>query len=119
MIQPSPDTKLVAIKLLHTVVWIFFVTCILLIPLAVWLNRPMWAAALAGVLFVECAILALNHGRCPLTDVAAKYTDQRNPNFDIYLPEWLARYNKAIFGTIFVVDLLYMVWRFFLQSRPA
>lgn len=40
--------KLIAIKLLPTVVWIFFVTCILLIPIAVWLNRPAWASALAN-----------------------------------------------------------------------
>jgi hypothetical protein len=39
-------------------------------------------------------VLWLNGWRCPLTDVAARYTDDRRANFDIYLPEWLARYNE-------------------------
>jgi hypothetical protein len=29
--------------------------------------------------------------RCPLTGIAARYTDDRRDNFDIYLPPWLAR----------------------------
>lgn len=37
--------------------------------------------------------------------VAARYTGDRNDNFDIYLPLWLARYNKPIFGTLFVVGV--------------
>jgi hypothetical protein len=50
-----------------------------------------------------------NHGRCPLTDVARRYTDERTDNFDIYLPLWLARYNKAIFGTLFLLFELYVL----------
>jgi hypothetical protein len=36
----------------------------------------------------------------------------RRPNFDIYLPEWLARYNKEVFGTLFVGGPIYamVVW---------
>jgi hypothetical protein len=59
----------------------------------------------------ECGVLALNRGRCPLTDVAAQYTDDRAPNFDIYLPVWLARYNKHIFGTLFAAGELFVLWR--------
>ena len=40
--------------------------------------------------------------RCPLTDLAARYTDDRRANFDIYLPLWLAANNKRIFGSVFV-----------------
>jgi hypothetical protein len=39
------------------------------------------------------------------TAVAARYTDDRRTNFDIYLPEWLARYNRQIFGPCFVAAL--------------
>jgi hypothetical protein len=45
--------------------------------------------------------------RCPLTGVAARYTDDRRDNFDIYLPLWLARYNKLIFGSLFAAGLLF------------
>ena len=41
-------------------------------------------------------------GRCPLTDIAARYTTDRADNFDIYLPLLLARYNKQIFTAIFL-----------------
>jgi hypothetical protein len=39
--------------------------------------------------------------------VAARYTDDRRDNFDIYLPLWLARHNKLIFGWLFVALLLF------------
>jgi hypothetical protein len=60
--------------------------------------------------------LALNRMKCPLTDVAARYTDDRNANFDIYLPLWLARYNKHIFGPLFFggMVLTILLW---LQQR--
>jgi len=56
-------------------------------------------------------VLWLNGWRCPLTDVAARYTDDRRANFDIYLPEWLARYNKQIFGPMYAVGLIVLAIR--------
>jgi hypothetical protein len=47
-------------------------------------------------------VLIANGGHCPLTAVAARYTTDRRDNFDIYLPECLARYNKLIFGSIYL-----------------
>jgi hypothetical protein len=104
--------SLIAIKLLHTAVWLFFVGCILLIPIAAAFRKLIWVEVLTGFMFLECGVLAVNRGRCPLTDVASRYTDNRAPNFDIYLPEWLARNNKAVFGTLFIADLFFLTWRF-------
>ncbi len=104
---------LVGIKSLHSAVWLFFAGCIVLIPLAGAIGRFLWAGVLSGLVLLECVVLALNRGRCPLTDVAARYTDERAANFDIYLPEWLARYNKEIFGVIFVLGEVFVVWRWF------
>lgn len=88
-------TKLAQIKLLHTAVWFFFASCIVAIPvLGAWRNYS-WAAVLIGLVLLECAVLAANPGRCPLTDLAAQHTEQRAANFDIYLPLWLARDNKS------------------------
>jgi hypothetical protein len=70
-----------------------------------------WAALFSGAVLVECAILACNRGRCPLTDRAGRYTDERRDNFDIYLPLWLARNNKAIFGTLFLLSEFYVLAR--------
>lgn len=102
--------KLVLVKVLHTVAWAFFAGCIIALPVAALTGRFRLAAMLAGAVFVEVAILALNHMKCPLTAVAARYTEDRSDNFDIYLPLWLARYNKQIFGTLFLVSGLVSLW---------
>ena len=70
------------------------------------------AAALAAIVLGEVVVLWLNGWRCPLTAVAARYTDDRRANFDIYLPEWLARYNKQIFGPMYVAVVAYTVVRY-------
>ncbi|QOY87203.1 hypothetical protein [Paludibaculum fermentans] len=113
---PPPTGPLVAVKLLHTGVWLFFVACIVSIPVTAALRRFSWAAAAFGLVLLECAILAANRGRCPLTDVAARFTPERADNFDIYLPLWLGRHNKSIFGTLFLAGSLFALWHW-LQFR--
>ena len=103
------------IKAFHTVVWAFFAGAILAIPFATWRGEFRWVAGLAAVVFVEVAILAFNRMRCPLTVVAARYTEDRRPNFDIYLPVWLAEYNKQLFGALFIGGLLFAVVRWTVQ----
>ncbi len=93
------------IKLVHTVIWALFAGAILALPITGIVHRFDWAVALTAVVLGECAVLAFNRGRCPLTDVAARYTHDRADNFDIYLPRWIARYNKAIFGSLFVAGV--------------
>jgi hypothetical protein len=101
---------LTAIKLMHTVIWAFFAGCILALPVAGLMHRFDWAVILTVLILVECSVLAFNRGRCPLTDWASRFTDERGDNFDIFLPEWLARWNKTIFGTLFVVNELIVLW---------
>jgi hypothetical protein len=106
----SDSHALLAVRLLHTAVWAFFVACIAGIPVAAALRRLDWADAMTGAVLVECVVLGCNRGRCPLTDVAARYTSDRTANFDICLPEWLARHNKTIFGSLFAADLVVLGW---------
>jgi len=101
---------LVAIKLLHTAVWALLAGCILALPITALLHRFDWAIILTVIILAECGVLALNKGRCPLTGVAARFTDDRADNFDIYLPNWVAQDNKAIFGTLFVINELIVLW---------
>ena len=105
----EPGSILITIKLLHTAVWLFFAGCIVAIPVAGAGRHFVWAAALTGMVLIECLILAANQGRCPLTGLAARHTSQRTANFDIYLPVWLARHNKTIFGTLFVAGVLFVL----------
>jgi hypothetical protein len=114
---------LILVKLLHTAVWAILVGCILALPAVAFRRRFDVALILTAVMLIECGILALNHFRCPLTDLAARYTQDRSDAFDIYLPGWLARYNQAIFGTTFVINEFIVLWlwrsrRHVLQPTP-
>ena len=106
-----------SVKIVHTIAWAFFAGCILLIPVAASQQRFRAALMLIVIVTVEVLILAVNRFRCPLTGVAARYTDDRRDNFDIYLPLWLARYNKHIFGTLFVAAVIYTVVLFINAPR--
>ena len=101
--------KLRFIKIIHTVIWAVFAGSIIAIP--IFAGLEMWT--LTGILIIlvllECLVLAFNNMRCPLTDIAARYTDDRTDNFDIYLPLWPARHNKTIFGSLFVAGLIYTI----------
>jgi hypothetical protein len=105
--------KLHAVKLAHTLIWAVFAGCIVAIPVCAALDQLNAAAILVGIVLVEVLVLAVNRWRCPLTAVAARYTEERQDNFDIYLPLWLARHNKSIFGTLFVSGSLFALWRQF------
>src|SRR4051812_49175252 len=107
--QYSP-AMLILVKLLHTVIWAMLAGCIVALPVAAHRQRFDVAFILTAIILTECGILGLNHGRCPLTDVATWYTQDRRASFDIFLPAWLARYNKTIFGTLFVINELIVLW---------
>lgn len=107
MTATRPDARaLRMVKLAHTVVWAFFAGSIVAIPVLAWVGALRAAALAIGVVLGEVLILVFNRMRCPLTAVAARYTDDRRDNFDIYLPEWLARHNKEVFGTLYVAGIL-------------
>lgn len=103
------ETKLGLVKAVHTLVWAVFAGCILAIPVATMLGHLQASAWLIGVVFVEVVVLALNGMRCPLTDVASRYTQDRRANFDIHLPPWLAQHNKTIFGALYAIGIVYTV----------
>ena len=105
------DRRLTMIRLLHTVVWAGFAGCIVAIPVLTLQERFRLAAVLALIVLGEVIVLALNRWRCPLTPIAARYTGNRRANFDIYLPEWLARYNKEIFGPLYLAGVVLLVVR--------
>jgi hypothetical protein len=110
---------LTIIKLVHTLVWAVFAGAIMALPWFIVKRRWKWTAALIGLVMVECAVLAMNGMRCPLTDLAARYTADRTDNFDIYLPLWLARHNKVLFGTMFGVELIWAGSRALLSRKRS
>ena len=108
----TPDARsLRRVKVAHTVIWAMFAACIVAIAPLAWLGRDREAVALILAVLVGVLVLIANGGHCPLTAVAARYTTDRRDNFDIYLPEWLARYNRLIFGSIYLFGVVLVFGR--------
>ena len=109
--RPGSGSFLTLIKVAHTIVWVFFAACIA----AIWIFAAradyLNAALSIGLVTVEVVVLAFNGWTCPLTAVAARHADDRRANFDIYLPEWLARHNKSIFGTLYLAGIAFTLAR--------
>jgi hypothetical protein len=64
-----------------------------------------------GCIVIEWIVLLIFRWQCPFTILARKYSDSKNENFDIYLPNWLAKHNKTIYITIFVVIVFGLFFR--------
>jgi hypothetical protein len=108
----SESDKFIAIKLLHTAVWLFMNVVIFYLLYAVITDRiDRWAWVALAIIGLECLLLLLFRMACPLTLVARRYSDSTRANFDIYLPEWLARYNKLIYGVLLAGILVGLAWR--------
>ena len=101
---------LCVVKIVHTAVWALVALCVVSIPVAALARQLRLASILSVVVWCEVAVLMGNRMRCPLTDAAAKYTDERAANFDIYLPVWLARNNQRVFGSLFVAGQAVLLW---------
>jgi hypothetical protein len=115
-IPTSSASVLKTVKIIHTVVWALFASGILAIWVFAWRAEFSYAVLLVGVVCVEVLVLSLNGWRCPLALVAARYTHDRRDNFDIYLPEWLARHNKLIFGALYLAGILFTLTRWVYAS---
>lgn len=108
----NPEKKLFAVKLIHTVIWIFFASVIFYILYAGIVNKIniyTWIAI--ALVILEGIVLLIFRMSCPLTIVARKYSDSGKDNFDIFLPNWLARHNKLIFTSIYLLGLILVIMR--------
>ena len=109
--------KLLTIKLIHTVIWVFFVAVISYILYSGITNTTnvyTWIGI--GLIIGEGLVLLLFKMYCPLTVLARNYSDSQKENFDIFLPNWLAKHNKLIFTSIFVLGTLIVLLRTLIES---
>ena len=104
--------KLVLIKLLHTLIWIFFNLVIAYLLYAVVIDKiDKWVWLGLGSFAVEGIVLLSFRFICPLTILARKYTDSPKDNFDIYLPVWLAKYTKTIYSAILGIVIIILLYQ--------
>jgi hypothetical protein len=104
--------KLLCIKLIHTIIWAFLVLVIFYILFTGIFDKiNVYTFIAIGLVVIEGLILLLFGWRCPLTVVGEKYTDNHEIGFDIFLPKWIAKNNKAIFGAIFGIGAVIVILR--------
>ena len=83
---------LVAVKSVHTLIWVLVEAAVGYLLFAGVTRRSDRTAAVAGVVVVAETIIYLGNGaRCPLTEVAESLGAETGSVTDIYLPRWLAR----------------------------
>ena len=73
------------------------------------IDKYVWIGI--ALIIVEGLVLLAFKKMCPLTIIARKYSDSKKDNFDIYLPNWLAKYNKLIYTSFFIIILLGITYR--------
>ena len=106
------EIKLLIVKIIHTIVWLFFNVVIFYLLYAVIVNKiDKWVWICIGLVLIEGLVLLLFKMFCPLTIIARKYSDSSKDNFDIFLPNWLAKHNKLIYTSIFVVAILILIYQ--------
>ena len=104
--------KLFIVKICHTIIWaifIFFIGYILYTGIANRVNGFTYLSIVAVA--IEGVVLLLFKWKCPLTVIAYRYTEDREAGFDIFLPKALAKYNKSIFTTIYIIGVIFVVYR--------
>lgn len=106
------ETKLIIIKSIHTLIWLFFNVVIFYMLYAVIVNKlDIWLWIGYGLFVLEGITLLVFKFFCPLTIIARKYSNSTKANFDIYIPNWLAKYNKTIYTSILVIIIIITIYQ--------
>lgn len=99
-------------KIIHTLIWFFYVFVIGYILYASICNKiSIYLFLGIGFVILEGVILLIFKWKCPLTVISYQYSDNHEAGFDIFLPKWLAKHNKSIFGTLFAIGVLITIFR--------
>ncbi len=105
-------SNLTTIKVIHTIIWIFFNVVLFYMAYAVIINKIdklVWIGV--ALILVEGIVLLMFRKMCPLTLMARKYSVSTKANFDIFLPNWLAKNNKLIYTIIFILIICVLIYR--------
>lgn len=105
-------STLSTIKTVHTIIWLFFNIVFFYMVYAVIVNKIDKYVWIGMSLFaLEIIVLLVFKSKCPLTIIARRYSNSPKDNFDIYLPNWLAKNNKEIYSVFLVLFLGGLVYR--------
>lgn len=113
----TQDLKLRIVKSIHTLIWVFFNVVIFYLLYAVITNKiDKWVWICISLVVIEGIVLIVFKAICPVTLVARRYSNSEKHNFDIYLPNWLAKHNKLIYTTLFIIAILILSYQLYFNK---
>ena len=116
-VHSAKQPMLRLLKTIHTVIWVIMATANVAAFYLAFAGRfNLWFFISIALLGGEIFVIVINRWHCPLTDIMASYTTERRPNFDIYLPEWLAKHNIRIFSILIALEVIVVVVRRFIHE---
>ena len=105
-------SKLIRVKILHTFIWLFFNLVLSYMLYAVASNKiDKWLWLGYTMILSEIITLLYFKFSCPITLIARRYSNSRKANFDIYLPCWLAKYNRLIYVSALLIVISMTLFR--------
>ena len=113
----TSKNKLIIIKTFHTLIWLFFNVVFFYLALAVIVNKIdnyVWIGI--SCIALESMVLLFFKWQCPFTILARKYSSSIKDNFDIFIPNWVAKYNKPIYTSLFIIIILGLIYRLLTTS---
>ena len=100
------------IKLIHSLLFFLIGICTIYVFIAAVMDYITWLTWLAfWVAIVELLALAFNEWRCPLTDLAEKKGAEIGSVADLFLPKLLSDHLFTIFGVVFSLTCMLLIWR--------
>jgi hypothetical protein len=117
---PWRHVAIVAIKLVHSLIFLLNSAAIMHIFVAGLRNRPSgWTRAALAVALTEVAVFVANRRRCPLTDLVEHLGAENGRVSDIFLPRWLADRIPQLCGPPLLIGVLALAWRRWVATRIA
>jgi hypothetical protein len=114
---PQRARAIVAIKLVHSAIFLLNSAAILHVFIAGVRDRPSrWTSAALAIAFTEVAVFVANHGRCPLTDLTEQLGAESGRVSDIFLPKWFADRIPELCTPPLLIGVLALLWH---RCRPA
>lgn len=105
------DVAILAIKVVHSAIFLLNATSVLHIFWVGVLNRrSRWTGVALVAALAESFVFVANRGRCPLTQMVEAMGAESGRVSDIFLPRWFADRIPQLFGPPLVVGLLTLAY---------
>jgi hypothetical protein len=109
---------IVAIKLVHSLIFLLNSAAIMHIFVAGLRGRPSgWTRAALAVALTEVAVFVANRRRCPLTDLVEHLGAENGRVSDIFLPRWFADRIPQLCGPPLLIGVLALAWHRWVAAR--